>query len=132
MSRGKLFWLAALVASLLPASAAAQVPADLRAAMRTRDSAIAKVDPATWARLTADGFTVVQADGVMMTKSERLTQFKGQQASAATAQERLDIKHYQDVYVRRFLDGGNWVLDIWAKDSGVWRVVAVQVIAAKK
>ena len=132
MSCTTTLWLAAVFACLLPASGAAQFPADLQAAMRARDSAITKVDAATWARLTADGFTVVQADGILMTKSERLVQFKGQQPSAPTTHERLDIKHYQDVYVRRFLAGGEWVLDIWAKDAGGWRVVAVQVTAAKK
>jgi hypothetical protein len=100
--------------------------------MRTRDSAIANVDPATWDRLTADGFTVVQADGSMMTKAERLAQFKGQQASAPAPQEHLQINHYQDVYVRRFLSHGWWVMDVWIKDARGWSVVAVQVTTAKE
>ena len=132
MSPNSTLWLAAVLGCVAPTLASAQVPADLQAAMHARDSAVTMVDAATWARLTADGFTVVQADGVLMTRAERLTQLKGQQPSPAAARERVDIKHYQDVYVRRFLVNDTWVLDIWAKEPGGWRVVAVQVTTAKK
>jgi len=100
--------------------------------MRSRDSAVAKADAPTWDRLTAEGFTVVQEDGVLMTKAERLGQLKGQKPTTAVAPQREDIRHYQDVYVRRSLSGNVWVLDIWAKDATGWRVVAVQVTTAKK
>jgi hypothetical protein len=132
MSRIASLTRAAALACFLPTMAFGQVPSDLQATMRTRDSAIANIDPATWARLTADGFTVVQADGSMMTKAERLAQFKGQQPSTPTLQEHLQINHYQDVYVRRFLSGGSWVMDVWIKDARGWSVVAVQVTTAKK
>ena len=132
MSHARTMGFVAALACLLPAASVGQIPADLQAAMRARDSAVAKPDPAAWDRLTADGFSVVREDGSLMTKAERLAQLKTDQPTAATPQEHLDIKHYQDVYLRRFLSGGSWILDIWAKDARGWRVVAVQVTTAKK
>ena len=80
--------LAALV--LVASPAAAQAPAELRAAMAARDSAIAKGDAPAWDQLTAAAFTVVQEDGVMMTRAERLTQFKAQKpAGSRRVRERV-------------------------------------------
>ena len=114
----------------------AQVPPELREAMRARDEAVAKADAATWDRLTTDDFTVVLEDGTLLTKAERLAQFKTQQATTAAPGQQEQIKHYGDVFVRRALRqvraGPAWVLDIWVKDAKGWRVAAVQVTSAKK
>jgi hypothetical protein len=106
---------------------AAQVPPELREAMRARDEAVAKADAATWDRLTTDDFTVVLADGTLLTKGERLAQFKTQQATPPAPAQQEQIKHYGDVFVRRALRqvrdaGAAWVLDIWVKDAKGWRV----------
>jgi hypothetical protein len=116
---------------------AAQVPADLREAMRARDEAVAKADAATWDRLTTDDFTAVMADGTLLTKAERLAQFKTQQATPLEPAQQEQIKHVGDVFVRRALrqvrnTGAAWVLDIWVKDAKGWRVAAVQITGAKK
>lgn len=132
MSHAPTLRFVALLACLVPTALAAQVPAELREAMHARDQAIAKIDAPTWDRLTADDFTVVQEDGVMMTKAERLAQFKTQKPSAETPKEDEQIKHYGDVFVRRFRSGAVWVLDVWVKDVEGWRVAAVQVTTAKK
>ena len=42
------------------------------------------------------------------------------------------IKHYGETYARRFLGDNGWVLEVWTKDSGKWRVSAVQVTPAAK
>ena len=102
-----------------------------------RDEAVAKADAATWDRLTTDDFTVVLADGTLLTKGERLAQFKTQQATPPAPAQQEQIKHYGDVFVRRALRqvrdaGAAWVLDIWVKDAKGWRVAAVQVTSAKK
>jgi hypothetical protein len=122
---------------LVPSAMAAQVPPELREAMRARDEAVAKADAATWDRLTTDDFTVVLADGTLLTKGERLAQFKTQQATPPAPAQQEQIKHYGDVFVRRALRqvrdaGAAWVLDIWVKDAKGWRVAAVQVTSAKK
>ncbi|HSC28862.1 MAG TPA: hypothetical protein VLD67_16420 [Vicinamibacterales bacterium] len=59
-------------------SAVAQVPDDLRAAMRARDTAFYAVDPEQWERYTASTFTTVQQDGSFMTRAERLANLRTQ------------------------------------------------------
>ncbi len=111
----------------------AQVPADLQKTMDERDQAVAKIDVATWDRLTADDFTLVDDTGAFMTKAQRLAQFKTQKPTPYTAPQRVQVKKYGDAYVRRFLNGGNlWVLDIWVRQPAGWRVAAVQTTTAKK
>lgn len=110
----------------------AQVPADLQKTMEERDQAVAKLDAATWDRLTADDFTLVDETGTFMTKVQRLAQIKTQKPTPPTARQQVQVKAYGDAYVRRFLTGNIWVLDIWVRQAGGWRVAAVQVTPAKK
>jgi hypothetical protein len=111
---------------------AAQVPVELQEAIRARDEATAKADAATWDRLTTDDFTVVIADGTLMTKAERLAQFKTQKALTPVPAQHEQIQRYGDVFVRRYRNADAWILAIWVKDGGGWRVAAVQVTTAKK
>jgi hypothetical protein len=136
MSSAHMLRLAFTFSCLVPTAMAAQVPAGLREAMRARDEAVAKADAATWDRLTTDDFTVVLPDGTLLTKAQRLAQFKTQQATTPAPPQQEQIKHYGDVFVRRALrqtgTGDTWVLDIWVKDAKDWRVAAVQVTSVKK
>ncbi len=137
MSRTRMLPFTLAVACLVPNALAAQVPPELREAMRARDEAVAKADAATWDRLTTDDFTVVLVDGRLLTKAERLALFKTQPATQPTPPQQEQIKHYGDVFVRRALRqvrnaGDGWVLDIWVKDAKGWRVAAAQVTGAKK
>jgi len=117
---------------LMPRASAAQVPAELQEAMRARDEAIAKADADTWDRFTTADFTDVRTDGTLMTRAERLALLKTQTPTTPVPREQVQIKHYDDVYVRRSQTVDAWVLDIWVKDAGVWRVVAAQLTTAKK
>jgi hypothetical protein len=137
MSRVVTFRLALAVSCLIPSPLVAQVPADLRDLMRTRDEAIAKADAATWDRLTAADFTVVLADGILRTTADRLAQFAKQQAATQAPVQQEQIQPYGDVVVRRSLrnipnTGAAWILDVWVKDAKGWRVAAAQVTSAKK
>ena len=137
MSTAPSLRLAFTLSCLIPSALAAQVPPELREAMRARDEAVAKADTAAWDRLTADDFTVVGADGTLLTKAERLAQFTTQQATTPAPAQQEQIRHYSDVFVRRAPRqvrdaGAAWVLDIWVKDAKGWRVAAVQVTSAKK
>jgi len=132
MSRMGTLELAFVALGLIASVATAQSPADLRAAMGARDSAIARVDAAAWDRLTASTFTVVQEDGVMMTRAERLTQFKAQKPSGFAPRTREIVTRLGDVYVARYLRGSVWILDVWTREGGRWKVAAVQVTTAKK
>jgi hypothetical protein len=121
-----------LLICLVP-DAAAQAPADLEEAMRLRSQAVVNSDASTWDKYTADDFTVVLADGTMMNKSERLAQIKTQKPTRTSPPEQVQVKHYGETYVRRFLGNNGWVMEVWTKDkNGKWRVSAVQVTPAAK
>ena len=112
---------------------AAQAPADLEEAMRIRSQAVVNADGSTWDKYTADDFTVVLPDGKMMNKSERLALMKTQKPTRRTPPEQVQIKHYDETYVRRFRGDNGWVMEVWTKGKdGKWRVSAVQVTAAAK
>lgn len=132
MSLPRLLPLAVALACVLAVPASAQVPAELRAAMLSRDSAVANADAVTWDRLTADAFTVVQEDGSLKSKTERLAELKTQTPRPLSTLQREQVTMHGDLAVRRFLSGDVWVLDVWSKTGGRWRVVAVQVTTAKK
>ena len=116
----------------IASAATAQTPAELRAAMGARDSAIANGDATTWDRLTASTFTVVQEDGVMMTRAERLAQFKTQKPTAFEPRTRERVVRHGEAYLARYLSGGLWILELWVREDGRWKVAAVQVTAARK
>ena len=124
-----LFW-------LLPTGVAAQVPAELREAMRARDLAVVKADIATWDRLTTGDFTVVTPDGIMLTKAERLAQLKQQKPDTLRSVLQEHVTRYGDTAVRRMRRasgaGEVWIMDVWVKDARGWRVAAVQVTPVKK
>ena len=86
----------------------------------------------TWDGFTTADFTDVRTDGILMTRAERLALLKTQTPTTPVPREQVQIKHYDDIYVRRSRTVDAWVLDIWVKDAGVWRVVAAQLTTAKK
>lgn len=117
--------------ALETAPVTAQGPADLRAAMSARDSAVAKVDVAAWERFTATAFTVVAEDGVMLTRAERLARFKTQKPSAFDPRTRETITPVGDAYLSRYLSGGLWIIEVWVREGGRWKVLALQAGTAK-
>ena len=98
-----------------------------RSVLTTRDDV-----SAAWDRLTASTFTVVQEDGVMMTKAERLTQFKAQKPTPFEPRTRERVVRYGEAYVARYLSGGAWLLELWVREDGHWKAAAVQVTTAKQ
>jgi hypothetical protein len=38
-----------------------------------------------------------------------------------------EIHVYGETAVHRFVDGSEWVLEVWHRENRVWRVVAAQV-----
>ena len=131
MTRTRIGCIAAFLC-LAASSVLAQVPADLQKTMDERDPSVAKIDVATWDRLTADDFTLVDDTGAFMNKAQRLAQFKTQKPTPFVAPQRVQTTKYGDAYVRRFLSGNIWVMDVWVHQPAGWRVVAVQTTTAKK
>ena len=105
----------------------AQVPSELREAMRARLEAVWKKDAVTWARLTADEFTIVVPEGRLMNKAERLAGLKAEKAEPVHALQHEQIRVYGETVLRRFVDGNEWVLEVWVRQNGEWRVVLAQV-----
>jgi hypothetical protein len=98
-------------ALLAQGSVAAQVPADLQEAIRAREEAFDKKDAAAWDRLTTADFTVVNQDGRISTKAERLADLKGEKPSEPrTKPQQEHFTRYGDTVIRRALmAGGFWV-----------------------
>ena len=110
-----------------PITGAAQVPQDLREAMQARVAAVWKKDTVAWSRLTADEFTVVVPEGRLQAKADRLAALATEPPEPPHALGSEQIHMYGDAAVRRFIDGNEWVLELWARQKGQWRVVAAQV-----
>ena len=123
--------LAILLVAGLPVLSSAQVPPKLREAMRARLEAVWKKDAVIWARLTADEFTVVVPEGTLMNKAERLAAMKTEKPEPTHAVRHEQIRVYGNTAIHRFIDGSEWVLEVWVRQNGVWRVVATQVNIAK-
>jgi hypothetical protein len=100
--------------------------------MRARLEAVWKKDAVNWDRLTADEFTVVVPDGSLMNKAERLDALKAEKPEPDHSVQSEQVRVYGDTAVHRFIDGTEWVLEVWVKQKGVWRVVAAQVNLAKQ
>lgn len=120
-----------VIASLLAVSAIAQVPDDLRAAMKARDEAFYRADSEQWEKYTARSFTTVQQDGTFMTRSERLANLKTQRPRPYIARSRERNEPRGEVVLARFFSGGLWVLEIWAREEDGWKVLLSQVTTAK-
>src|SRR5712692_11853932 len=101
MSRARMLRLAFAFSCIVPSAMAAQVPPELRQAMRARDLAVAKADAVTWDRLTTADFTVVTPGGTLFTKAERLAQLKQQKPDTLRPVLEEKISRYGDVVVRR-------------------------------
>ena len=113
------------------ASAFAQVPDDLRAAMTARDTAFYAVNPAEWERYTAAAFTTVQQDGSFMTRAQRLANLRTQTPRPYVPRSREQHERRGDLVIARFFSGGFWVLEVWTRETGTWMVLMSQVTTAK-
>lgn len=120
-----------LVLSISGGSPGAQVPQPLRDAMQARLEAVWKKDAVNWSRLTADEFTVVVPEGMVQTKIDRLAALKKEKPEPVHTITREQVQQYGDAVVHRFMDGSEWVLEVWIRQNGAWRVVAAQVNLAK-
>lgn len=112
-------------------SAVAQVPDDLRAAMRARDTAFYAVDAAQWEKYTAPTFTTVQQDGSHMTRAERLANLRTQTPRPYVPRSREQNERRGELVLARFFSGGFWVLEVWTRETGTWTVLMSQVTTAK-
>lgn len=129
--KGRILTLVLFALLIAAASARAQVPADLRAAMQARDKAFYAVDAAEWERYTATAFTTVQQDGSFLSRADRLANLKTQTPRPYVARSREVNVARGDVVLARFFSAGLWVLEVWARENGAWVVLMSQVTTSK-
>ena len=103
-----------------------RVPPDLRKAMDQRIAAVAQADVATWDRLTANNFVLIQPDGTTRTKAERLVQLRAAQPGPATVVTHEHVLMLGNTAVQRYQTPGTWVLTIWTMNRGTWQVTLAQ------
>ena len=108
------------------------IPSELEQAMQTRLEAVWKKDTATWSRLTSDDFTIVVPEGMLLTKRDRVAQMKNENPEPLHTISQQQIITTGETVVRRFIDGSEWVLEVWSKKDGTWKVAATQVNYVKK
>ena len=104
-----------------------QIPTELKEAMQARLEAVWKKDIITWNRLTSEEFTVVVPEGMLLTKEDRMAGLKNENPQPVHAIEQEKILTYGETVVRRFIDENEWVLEVWIKQDGDWKVLATQV-----
>ena len=119
--------IALAVVSLFPTQLRAEATPELRKAMQERLEAVWKKDADAWSRLTADEFTIVVPEGTLMNKAERILALKSEPPEPSHALRNETTHMYGDTAVHRFIDGGEWVLEVWHQENDMWRVVATQV-----
>ena len=120
----------AVVGTVAPC-VAQSVPPTLRTAMDQRASALRRADAATWGRLTADNFTLVTADGRLMTKSERIAQIQADKPDTSPVQkpDEETVHVYGNAAVQRSRTRGVWATLSWARGRTGWQVTSAQLTA---
>ncbi|HET6721642.1 MAG TPA: nuclear transport factor 2 family protein [Chitinophagaceae bacterium] len=108
------------------------VPKELEQAMQTRLEAVWTKDTAKWSRLTSEDFTIVVPEGMLLNKKQRIAQMKNESPEPIHKIDQQQVITSDEMVVRRFIDGTEWVLEVWSKKGGAWKVAAAQVNFVKK
>lgn len=117
------------VAALVTPCAAQTVPPALRTAMQQRTLSVQRADAATWDRLTADNFTLVNADGRLVTKADRLAQIRATKPDTTPVPkpDQETVQMYGTSAVQRSRLQSVWVTLSWTRERSGWRVTAAQL-----
>jgi hypothetical protein len=122
-------------ASAAPAAPGQNPPAEFWAALQERDQARATRNPATFERLTTDGFVVVDPQGRLGDKKERAGRL-GQAGGAAPfvpaarLNERTTVYNGDTVVLywqQQAPAGLEHVTEIWVREAGQWKAAAAHV-----
>ena len=111
---------------------AAEAPEELREAIRARLAAVWEKDAVAWDRLTTEEFTMVGPEGELMTKAKRLAALKTEKPEPIHEVKQEQLRVYGSTAVHRFVDGSEWVLELWVHEHSKWRVTAAQVNFVKR
>jgi ketosteroid isomerase-like protein len=141
----RLFALSALAACLTVSTAFAQSnppDPDLKKVVGALAAAQRAGDDQTWGRYTTDDFLVVEPDGVVKTKSERMAEIKGrtQQGAAPAPTAPAPTEDKWRMYgttairtLRTTIDNRpTRVTMVWVKQSGDWKAASVHLSTIEK
>jgi ketosteroid isomerase-like protein len=113
----------------------------LQDAAAARSKSMSSGDAEGWGKYTTDDFIVIEADGALKTKAQRMTEIKSTPNSPAGASTPTDQKwrmYGSSTAVSTLqisIDGKpTRVTSVWVKEQGEWKVASVQLttIAAGK
>ena len=110
---------------------AQSVPADLQKAIDARGQAPLTADAEAWGRYTTDDFVLINADGAVLTKKQRMEQIKANKPNPTPAKpSEVQTRVYGDAAIVTNLLEGNQgptrFTTVWVKQNGQWRVASVQ------
>jgi hypothetical protein len=111
-------------------------PSDLKAAMDARNAALAAGDEQTWARYTTDDFINTNADGVVVTKTQRMAAIKGTKSTAPSAKVTEErFRTYGDTVIQTWRAEQQPPVrytQVWVRQAGVWKVATVHLARITK
>jgi ketosteroid isomerase-like protein len=110
---------------------AQSVPADLQKAIEARGQTLRTADADAWGRLTTDDFVVINPDGTVVTKKQRMEQIKASKPNPTPGKSsEQQTRVYGDAAVLTNLQEGNQgptrFTTVWVKQNGQWKVASVQ------
>ena len=70
-------------------------------------------------------------NAVRVNAQHRIALFAKERPQAVHPVQREQVLVCDDAVVRRFLDEDEWIMEVWARQNGTWRVVMAQVSHAK-
>ncbi len=123
--------LASVLVLFASAVSAQSVPADLQKTIDARDQSGRTADAEAWGRYTTDDFVLINADGTVLTKKQRMEQIKASKPNPTPAKpSQVQTRVYGDAAVVTNLLEGNLgptrLTMVWVKQSGQWKVASVQ------
>ena len=124
---------AALAMVVTKGPAFAQLP-DVEAAFEAREAALDRGDEQAWGRLTTDDLIIINADGSVSTKADRMAQIKGRKRTRAKQTE-LKFRTYGDTVIltgRAEQTPPARFTQVWVKQNGQWRVAGLQISTIAK
>ncbi len=124
--------LALCLAVVLPFVGFGQSDPTLKKAVDARRAAQSAGNTEEWGKYTTDDFLVTEADGVVKTKQQRMTEIAGHPITtpaAAPTDDKWRVYGTTAIRTNSVAINGKPTrgTTVWVKEQGVWRVSAVQL-----
>ncbi len=126
---------ASVVMNPSPPSGQGEPEKTLQDASATRLKSMTSGDAEGWGKYTTDDFIVIEADGGVKTKAQRMTEIKGTTTPPTGANTALANQKWRMYGPNTAIstqqtpvDGKpTWITTVWVKQQGAWKVATVQM-----